>query len=487
MPEIEGRSVGELLLDCDLIVREVLLDTPLMDGRVMVRTWGEVVEAAGDLWRTLPQSPQKAGQSARRDAGQVLMEQLETMTGTLMKTARRQAWPGSGPADERLLTVCENLTAAAELLPRRRTDIRPMRPEVEADLDAAKARLMHVLYVGAHGVQVALNRDLRTLAAMPPARSGHLPADSVKRTRESRDRIAAFEHLAGSYVHATFPAALHGEHRPLPEPDRLAQALATWDIQAHRALASGTTPSTMMLVAQTQAHLAFASQTLLRAAAETGAIEPIQYRTRLEPALEEAQASWVSLAGTWADLATRCEPRLTPDLVIAAKEIRAALLELTHDRSGPANVETLSARMDLKTLSQTLQLGLETSADVAYAAREATADPNLLASARGVNAMAMAMEARGPYGNVASEAWVRPEDHLQDRPVTLPDMLLESLIVAAAKAAHVTTAAASATAFIGSPSRAHCPESIRAQTGWPVDHHRPSAPRPSSQSDRGLR
>ena len=300
----DGRSVGELLLDCDLTVREVLMDTPLMDGRVMVRTWGEVVEAAGDLWRALPDPSAGTARIRRaRDAGAALMEQLETMNGNLMKAARRRQWPGTGPADERLLQVCENLTLAAELLPRRRTDIRPMRTQVRADLEAAKARLMHVLYVGAHGVQVALNRDLRDLAVMPAAKRATLPAESMKRTVEARDRMAAFEQLAGSYVSATFPAALHGEHKPLPEPDRLRQALATWDIQAHRALAGTTTAATMMLVAQTQAHTAFATQTLLRAASETGAIEPRQYRTRLAPALESAQASWVALATTWAQLA----------------------------------------------------------------------------------------------------------------------------------------------------------------------------------------
>ena len=81
MPALEGRSVGELLLDWDLLVREVLMDTAQMDGRVMVRTWGEVVEAAGDLWRALPEpSPAQADPSAEMLV-QVLMEQLQTMNG----------------------------------------------------------------------------------------------------------------------------------------------------------------------------------------------------------------------------------------------------------------------------------------------------------------------------------------------------------------------------------------------------------------------
>ncbi|TQM63785.1 hypothetical protein FBY41_0137 [Humibacillus xanthopallidus] len=455
MPALEGRSVGELLLDCDLLVRDVLMDTPLMDGRVMVRTWGEVVEAAADLWRAFPESSASANEFERRDPDQVLMEQLQTMNASLMKAARRRQWPGEGPGDDRLLRVCENLTTAAGLLPRRRTDVRPMRPEVRSDLDAAKARLVHVLYVGAHGVQVALNRDLRYLAAMPASKRAALPAESMKRTVEARDRMAAFEQLAGSYVWGTFPAALHGEHKPLPEPDRLRQALATWDIQAHRALAGAITAATMTLIAQTQAHTAFASQTLLRAGAETGSIEPGQYRTRLAPALESAQASWVGLATAWGQLAPSGGRGLERDLVTAANEIRAATLEIIHEGTGVASVETLAARVDLKQVAQTLQFGLATSTDLAYALLEATADPHVLASARSVNALAMALEARGTYGNVSTEAWVRPVDHAQDRPVALPDLVRISLTRAVERVTQAVTTAAGAAAFISAPDGAH--------------------------------
>ena len=392
------------------------------------------------------------------------MEQLETMNGNLMKAARRRQWPGDGPAHERLLQVGENLTLAAELLHRRRTDIRPMRPEVMADLNAAKARLMHVLYIGAHGVQVALNRDLRDLAVLPAAKRATLPAESMRRTVEARDRMAAFEQLAGSYLSATFPAALRGEHKPLPEPDRLRQALATWDIQAHRALSGATSAATMTLVAQTQAHTAFATQRMLRAACETGAIEPHAYRTRLAPALESVQTSWVALASTWAQLVPSSGRRLDPDLVVTANEIRAALLEVIHDHTGPASVESLAVTVDLKQASHTLQLGLATSTDLAYALREATVDPRLLTSARRVNAMAMTLEARGPHGNVSTEAWVRLADHAQDRPVPLPDTVREWLTRAADHAVQAATTAAGAAAPHATPDGLRVVKTIARRT-----------------------
>lgn len=451
MPAQECRSVGELLRNSDLLLREVLMDTHLMDGRVMVRTWGEVVEAAADLWRAFPQPSPRAGQSARPDTGQVLMDQLQTMNNSLMKASRGLRWPGTGPGDNRLLTVCENLTTAAGLLPRRRTDVRPMRPEVEADVHAAKARLMHVLYVGAHGVQVALNRDLRDLTAMSAARRAALPAEALKRTAEARDRVAAFEQLAGSYVAATFPTALHGEHKPPPEPDRLGQALATWDIQAHRALSGDPLAGTIALIAQTQAHAAFASQTLLRAGAVIGAIGHGDYCTRLAPALESAQASWVGLATVWAQLAPSRGLRPGVELIRAANEIRAATREIIHDRPSLTSIEVLAATVDLKQVSHTLQLGLTTAADLAYTVRESTTDSNVLGSARGVNTMAMELEARGPHGNASTESWVRPADHVRDRTVPLPDIVRKLLVRAADRAVEGATTAAGAAVYLGAP------------------------------------
>ena len=381
------------------------------------------------------------------------MEQLQTMNADLMKAARRRQWPGTGPADERLLTVCENLTTAAELLPRRRTDVRPMRPEVEADLDAAKARLMHVLYVGAHGVQVALNRDLRDLAVMPASKRAALPAESMKRTVEARDRMAAFEQLAGSYVSGTFPAALRrraqtgGGARPAaagaghlghPGPPRPGRSPHSRDDDAHRA-----DPGAHRLRQPDAA----ARRSRDRRDRTPPVPHPPRAGARVSPSelgrpRDEPGRSSHRLART---------PARAADLVMAANEIRAAMLEIIHDRTGVASVETLAATVDLKQVSQTLQLGLATSTDLAYALREATADPHLLASARGVNAMAMALEARGPYGNVSTEAWVRPVDHAQDRPVALPDMVRDSLTRAADQVTQAAKTAAGAAAFVSAP------------------------------------
>ena len=50
----DKRSVGELLLESDHTARAILMDVDEMDAAAMLRTWGEVVQAAGELWQALP-------------------------------------------------------------------------------------------------------------------------------------------------------------------------------------------------------------------------------------------------------------------------------------------------------------------------------------------------------------------------------------------------------------------------------------------------
>jgi hypothetical protein len=46
----DARSVGELLLDADFSARQVLMDVTGEDAPAMLRTWGEVVQSASELW-----------------------------------------------------------------------------------------------------------------------------------------------------------------------------------------------------------------------------------------------------------------------------------------------------------------------------------------------------------------------------------------------------------------------------------------------------
>ncbi|HYN64422.1 MAG TPA: hypothetical protein VES36_07455, partial [Candidatus Limnocylindrales bacterium] len=152
MKRQDARSVGELLLDADFTARQILMDVTGEDAPAMLRTWGEVVQSASELWAILP-SPVRAAGSPRAGsrADIATMARLESMSQGMHRTQLRRGWPGDGPSDERLLHVAETFTRAADLIGRRGGHIRPTQPEIRADLDAARMRIMHTLYVGAHG------------------------------------------------------------------------------------------------------------------------------------------------------------------------------------------------------------------------------------------------------------------------------------------------------------------------------------------------
>src|SRR5829696_8543166 len=50
VPAPDWRTVGELLTDSDALARETLLDSSPDHAPAMVRSWGELVGSAADLW-----------------------------------------------------------------------------------------------------------------------------------------------------------------------------------------------------------------------------------------------------------------------------------------------------------------------------------------------------------------------------------------------------------------------------------------------------
>ena len=52
--DVDARSVGELLLDTDVTSRAALWNPAADLATARARTWGEVVEAAAQLWSAMP-------------------------------------------------------------------------------------------------------------------------------------------------------------------------------------------------------------------------------------------------------------------------------------------------------------------------------------------------------------------------------------------------------------------------------------------------
>jgi hypothetical protein len=60
VPARDRRTLGELLADSEVLARETLLDVSAAQGPAMLRTWGQMIQAAAQLWISLPPDPAQA-------------------------------------------------------------------------------------------------------------------------------------------------------------------------------------------------------------------------------------------------------------------------------------------------------------------------------------------------------------------------------------------------------------------------------------------
>jgi hypothetical protein len=442
----DARSVGELLLDADFTVRQVLMDVTGQDAQAMLRTWGEGVQSAAELWATLPQPV--GGTTSPIDG--VTMTRLESMSQAMHRTQIRQRWPGDGPTDERLLHVAETFTRAADLVDRRGSHIRPVDPAVRADLDAARMRIMHTLYLGAHAVGVAARLHVADVEASTRGKTSP-ESRAVPRGQDAINRLAAFEQLAGAYVGNRFARAAQGEHVRGPYgTERLQQALIGWDIQAHRTLATTPTAANLLLTARTQAGIATAAGVILHAGALTGHVDTNAYHHRLAPTLDATQQAWTQVAGRWAEMISPAS-RTDLDLVHTAGELRAAVREVAHDKATWARPEVMAGRVDLGEAAQHLQQALSAAVDAACVIRDVAAqDTNLSGPARAMNHRANAeIDRVADRGHPEPDfVWVSPGDVYANRTVTIPEPVRAGLVDATDTLVQSTSNAMSAAACI---------------------------------------
>jgi hypothetical protein len=435
MTRVDERSVGELLVDADLTCRQVLFDADAEHARALMRTWGEVVYCAGQLWHAIPDT--------RPDP---TMARLEAMTSALQRSQARSGWPGPGPAHEHLAAVVESLNRATDLVTARTQLQAPLSPAGAADAAAARTRLMHTLYVGAHGVSVALGGYVTQMESRLANRERVPVGDSLVHARQALARVSVAENLAGAYVQARWPGALTGEHRDPPAGGRLERALAQWDVQAHRTLTASPTSAAVHWVAVVQRDTAVATLMVTRAAAQTRAIDAHQFGARLAPALVDVEASWAHLARQWQALTPRMDRRVDPPLLHAGKELRAALREITHDGAGKATPELVAQRVDLAATSATLGRSAATATELTHVLREVVNDPRMSVSAKAAHALAV-----GLAGSSSGKSWVDTADLHHDRAIHLPYAAREALTGALDRALSASTTADRASTVLDQP------------------------------------
>ncbi len=400
---VDGRSVGELLLNADLTSRATLWDPDPELAKARVRTWGEVIQAAADLWTAIPDR-----------AGDPSMHRVQGLAEALHRTQRRSQWPGGGPGDPHLESVATTLARAAELVSARRHPTAPLSAAGHLDAEAARTRLMHVLYVSAHSVTVALDRHTRTLQQRLDAHQTLPAGDSLQRARDAKERIGAIERLAGAYLHTGWPTALAGEHHESTELAGLKHALARWDLQAHRTLAGSPTAANVARITRVQQDLVLATAVIGAAAASQGLLDPQQHADRIRPVLAGLEHAWGTL-GTDLDLMLGRRRRLDPELLLAAGEVQAALRDITHDHAGIASPAAMAARVDLAAAAGCLHHSLTAAVDLAHVVRDTLVDPEFTVAARSAHAMTAAT---GAPATLAS--WGEAGDLPHNRGIPLP-------------------------------------------------------------------
>lgn len=373
MPVRDRRTVGELVADSDALAREALLDLSADRGPAMARTFSQVVDAAAGLWGALP--PASEPWAAVNPMGR-----LQAVALGISRTVSAGGWPSAGPNDEQLLQVSLNLAQATARFHGVTTGRGQfIAAEAQQEIDALRAQVVHTLYVAAHGTRVALaeyGRELRKEMSTDVIR--HRPWADRRDAAEASavtDMVARFgvvEQLAAGHVAAHHHSMNEtGGARSSGPITRLEVALARWDIQAHRTLATQPDAPDVVRVARVQALMMAVTGVVSQAAGHLGLADREVVR-RLTPRLNDAGAAWTHAAKRWGELASPWA-RTDSGLVRAAAEVRAAVSVATHARTGWATPNELAGRVDLTQTVQTLQLTASAALDLAYLVRDAAA------------------------------------------------------------------------------------------------------------------
>jgi len=426
----DHRTVGELLADSEVLARETLLDATPDHAPAMVRSWNQLVGSAAELWAVLPSAPDNP-------SGLDPLERLRAVGEAIGRSVTAGHWPGQGPTDERLTQIADNLARARDLVEPYGRPSQQGSPETQRDIQDLHVQVMHTLYVATHGTAVALRAHVtdlqQRLAAEERRRQRLAERPTALEITAAQDMIArfdGFEQLAGAYLFGLPPTLANPDQVREAAPTRLETALAAWEVQAHRTLATSPDPADLVRVARVQALITSTAGVLTEAAARKGDIDG-DIMQRLAPALEANQVAWGRAAKRWGEL-TNPTSRTDIALVGAAGEVRAAIAAAATNPTGWATADQLASRVDLPKAVKILHLSMVASIDIAYVVRDTAADhPGLAAPARIVGMRAQGeAEIAIEQGETRYEGvtWTTPRQIAANQPIPLPEPARRGLI-----------------------------------------------------------
>jgi hypothetical protein len=471
----DTRTVGEMLHDADHLARQLLMDVTGDDAGPLLRSWPALVNAASQLWETLP------GRRRDPDERDLPMQRLVATTSTFADfLTRPHSLPGNGSSHTGVDQISETLRTAGALIARFGAEVPAHQTRTARDIEATRARVMHTLYVTAHANTVALNTHGRELVresrgqGRPIPLSGIHTAYAVPPIVAWTQRAARCENLAHNYLAGQFVTAAHGEaRRSADDHDRIPRALARWDIQAHRTLAQEPSPANLVLITHSQSLIAGASLVLLDAVelAPSHDVEEAPHLERARPAIANAAASWSQLGSRWHDLAKPSD-RLDPALAQAAAEVRAAYRELTHDVTTQASPEDIATRPGLgRGVAASLD-ALAAASELAHGVAEQADRNDLTGPARALSHRAHNDVEAGhaTAGPDSDQVWVSPADIIAKHLVPLPPPVAEGLLRVSSEVTHAATTASAAARFQRQRRTRNSTEDA-----WPNDRRMPIA------------
>jgi hypothetical protein len=382
VPAPDRRTIGELLADSDALARETLIDATPENAPAMVRSWNQLVASAADLWAALSSAPEHM-------SGSDPMVRLRVVGEAIARSLRAGHWPGHGPTDDHVTEIADNLSRTRHLIERHGSSSWPTTAERQTDTPDIHDQVMHTLYVAAHGTAVALGGYVtelqHRLEVGTPRRQPMAERPTTLEITAAEGmivRFGGFEQLAAAYMFGQpLTSTDPGQPRAAAAATRLETALAAWEIQAHRTLASSPDPADLVRIARVQALITSATRIVTEAAARRGHIDD-DVMQRLGPALEASQVAWSKAAKLWGEL-TNPGSRTDRALVGVASELRSAIAATATNQGGWATPDQLATRVDLPATVRTLHLSMVASIDIAYVVCDTAADhPGLTAPAR---------------------------------------------------------------------------------------------------------
>jgi len=249
------------------------------DAAALLRTWPHLVEAAYDAYE------QFDGSGASGPPGPI--DRITVDARAMAALAERRVWPArSGPLDASL----QQVTAALQ----RSTEV--SHAGEPADRNEAVRLILSTLWSTSQLLgRVVRDRafDLRT----DPGLSELQKSEQLPAVKDVARRFNALEQLAAESLHANsgiMPAMS-------PRASQFRDAIAAWDVQAHRALMDDRSTAVLHVLSHLEAESVKGLERFVSQAADSGIIDQVT-ADRLSPVLSDSSASWARLRDVSAEL-----------------------------------------------------------------------------------------------------------------------------------------------------------------------------------------